>query len=38
MDEETYICVKRFCFLGDTLHGADLAGKARIRSDLTKFR
>ena len=33
MDGETYECVKRFCYLGDTLDGdggADLAATARI--------
>ena len=30
-DEETYVCVKSFCYLGDTLDGADLAvGKRTI--------
>ena len=28
VDGETYGCVKRFCFLGDTPDGADLAATA----------
>ena len=33
VDGETYECVKRFCYLGDTLDvGADLAVTARIRN------
>ena len=34
VDEETYVCVKSFCYLEDTLDGdggADLAATARIR-------
>ena len=35
VDEETYECVKRCCYLGDTIDrdgGADLAATARIRN------
>ena len=32
MDGETYGCVKIFCYLGDTLDGADFAATARIRN------
>ena len=35
VDGETYKCVKRFCYLGDTFDGdggADLAATARIRN------
>ena len=35
---ETYECVKSFCYLGDTLDGADLAATARIRNGWMKFR
>ena len=28
VDGETYECVKSFCYLGDTLEGADLAATA----------
>ena len=41
VDGETYACVKRFCYLGDTLDGdggADLAATARIRNGWMKFR
>ena len=41
VDGETYGCVKRFCYLGDTLDGdggADLAATARIRNGWMKFR
>ena len=41
VDEETYGCVKSFCYLGDTLDedgGADLAATAIIRNGLMKFR
>ena len=31
-------CVKSFCYLGDTLDGADLAATARIRNGWMKFR
>ena len=40
VDEETYGCVKSFCYLGDTLDGdggADLAATARIRNRWRKF-
>ena len=30
-------CVKNFCYLGDTLDGADLATTARIRNGCMKF-
>ena len=38
---ETYECVKRFCYLGDTLDedgGEDLAASGRIRNGWMKFR
>ena len=35
---ERHGCVKRFCYLGDTLDGADLAATARIRNLWMKFR
>ena len=38
LDGETYDCVKSFCYLGDTLGGADLAATARIRNGWMKFR
>ena len=41
VDGETYGCVKRFCYLGDTLDGdggVDLAATARIRNGWMKFR
>ena len=41
VDGETYGCVKRFCYLGDTLDGdggADLVATARIRYGWMKFR
>ena len=41
VDGETYGCVKRFCYLGDTLDGdggTDLAAIARIRNGWVKFR
>ena len=38
MDGETYECVKSFCYLGDTLDGADLAATARIRNGWMKSR
>ena len=41
VDGETYECVKRFCYLGDTLDGdggADLAATARIINGWMKFR
>ena len=38
LDGETYECVKSFCYLGDTLDGADLAATARIRNGWMKFR
>ena len=41
VDGETYECVKKFCYLGDTLDGdggADLAATARIRNGWMKFR
>ena len=37
VDGETYECVKRFCYLGDTLDGADLAATARIRKGWMNF-
>ena len=38
VDGERYECVKSFCYLGDTLDGADLAATARIRYGWMKFR
>ena len=40
VEGEIYGCVKRFCYLGDTLegNGADLAATARIRNGCIKFR
>ena len=41
VDEETYGCVKSFCYLGDTLDedgGTDLTATARIRNGWIKFR
>ena len=38
VDGETYGCVKCFCYLEDTLGGADLAATARIRNGWMKFR
>ena len=38
VDGETYECVKSFCYVGDTLDGADLAATAKIRNGLMKFR
>ena len=38
VDGETYVCVKSFCYLGDTLDEADLAATARIRNGWMKFR
>ena len=38
VDGETYECIKRFCYLGDTLDGADLAAATRIRNGWMKFR
>ena len=35
---ETYECVKSFCYLGDTLGGADLDVRTRIRNGWMKFR
>ena len=40
LDEETYGCLKSFCYLGDTLYGdggVDLADTARIRNGWMKF-
>ena len=37
VDGETYECVKSFCYLGDTLDGADLAATARTRNGWMKF-
>ena len=37
VDGETYGCVKSFCYLGDTLGGADLAATARIRNGFMKL-
>ena len=38
VDGEIYECVKSFCYLGDTLDGADLAATARNRNGWMKFR
>ena len=41
MGGETYVCVKSFCYLGNTLDGdggADIAATARIRNGWIKFR
>ena len=41
VDREKYGCVKRFCYLEDTLDGdggADFAATARIRNRRMKFR
>ena len=41
VDGETYECVKRFCYLEDTLDGdggADLAATARIKNGWMKVR
>ena len=41
VDGETYECVKRFCYLGDTIDGngvADRAATDRIRTGWMKFR
>ena len=38
VDGETYECVRSFCYLGDTLDGADLAATSRIRNGWMKFR
>ena len=41
VDEETYECVKSFCYLGDTVNGdggVDLTATARIRNGWIKFR
>ena len=41
VDGETNGCVKRFCYLGNTLNengGTDLAATARIRNRWMKFR
>ena len=32
VDGETYGCVKSFCYMGDSIHGADLAVTTRIRN------
>ena len=40
LQRETYVCVKSFCYLGDTLDedgGVDLAATARIRNGWMKF-
>ena len=34
VDGETYECTKRFCYLGDTLGGVDLAATARINNKM----
>ena len=38
VDGETYGCIKSFSYLGDTLDGADLAAKGRIRNGCMNFR
>ena len=41
VDRETYVCVKSYCYLGDTLNGdggADLAATDRIRNGWMRFR
>ena len=41
MDGETYVCIKSFCYLGDTLvgdGGGGLAATARIINGWIKFR
>ena len=38
VDGETDGCVKRFCYLRDTLDGLDLAVTPRIKSGRIKFR
>ena len=41
VDQETYECVKSYCYLGDTFDGddgADVAATARIRNGWMKFR
>ena len=38
VDGETYEYVKSFCYLGDTLDGADIAATARIGNGWMKFR
>ena len=41
VDEKKYVCVKNFCYLGDTLDGdggVDLAATARISNGWMKFR
>ena len=38
VDGEMYGCVKSFCYLGDTLDGADLAATAKIRIGWMTFR
>ena len=38
VDGETYECLKRFCYLGDSLDGADIAATARIRNEWMTFR
>ena len=38
VDGERYGCVKRFCYLSDTLDGADLAATARIKNGWMKLR
>ena len=38
VDGETHECVKRFCYLGNTLDGASLSATARIRNGWMKFR
>ena len=41
VDGETYGCVKRCCYLGDTLDGdveADLDATTRIRNGFMQFR
>ena len=38
VDLEMYGYIKNFCYLGDTLDGADLAATARIRNGWVRFR
>ena len=38
VDRETYICVKSFCYMGDTDGGADFAATARIRNTMDEVQ